>query len=132
MGPLLNNYGRSASTPRPIPHVKGNDAEVNRERGFGDSQLLDHGIRQRPATPDPHVKGLQAQINYDNGQGRYVTELFHQYGKLERDIHSAPKVKFDGVQNLIKGQGGEMRRTLSQCPPTGRQREHLQSVPPWS
>ena len=132
MGPLLNNYGQSALTPKPIPHVKGNDAVINREKGRGDSQLLDHGIRQRPATPDPHVKGFQAQTNYDNGQGRHVTELFHQYGKLEKGAQTAPKVKFDGVQNLIKGQGGEMRRTLSQCPPTERHRERLQSIPPWS
>lgn len=132
MGPLLNNYGRSASTPRPAPHVKGDDAVINREKGLGDSQLLDHGIRQRPATPDPHVKGIQAQTNYDNGQGRHVTELFHQYGRLQQKPPTLPKVKFDGVDNLIKGQGGEMRKTLSQCPLTERHRESLQSVPPWS
>lgn len=122
MGPLLNNYGRSSATPRPVPHVKGVDAEMNREKGHGDSQLFDYRVRHRLTTPEPHVKGLQAQTNYDLGQGRHVNELFTQYGKLQQTIPNAPKVKYDGVQNLIKGQGDSMRKTLSQCPPTQRPR----------
>ena len=132
MGSLLNNYGRSAATPRPIPHVKGIDAEVNREKGYGDARLITHGIDHRLSTPEPHVKGLQAQTNYDMGQGHHVNELFHQYGKLKQTAQAPPKVKYDGVQNFIKGQGDDMRKTLSQCPPTSRHFERPQSVPPWS
>ncbi len=132
MGPILNDYGRISTTPRPIPHVNGIDAQMNREKGHGDSQLFDHSIHRRLPTPEPHVKGVQAQANYDMGQGRHVNELFHQYGKLQHSNQTAPKVKYDGVHNLIKGQGDSMRKTISQCPPTNRQKERLQSVPSWS
>ncbi len=131
MGPLLNNYGRSSTTPRPVPNVKGHNAEVNREKGFGDSQLLDHGVDRRLPTPEPHVKGLQAQLNYDMGQGHHVNELFSQYGKIKQSAPNAPKVKYDGVHNLIKGRGGEMRKTISQCPPTNRHFERPPSAPLW-
>lgn len=120
MGPLLNNYGRNSATPRPARHVIGTDAEMNRERGQGDSQLFDHRVQHRLTTPEPNVKGLQAQTNYDMGQGRNVTELFHQYGRLKQPNQNAPKVKYDGIQNLINGQGDSMRKTLSQCPLTHR------------
>jgi hypothetical protein len=132
MGPLLNNYGRSSSTPRPAPNVKGTSAENNREKGFGDSQLLKHTVDPRLPTPEPHVKGLQAHLNYDMGQGHHVNELFSQYGKLKQSAQAPPKVKYDGVHNLIKGQGGEMRKTLSQCPPTSRHYERPPSAPIWS
>jgi hypothetical protein len=131
MGPILNNDHRSSATPRPIPHVKGTAAEINREKGLGDSQLLDHGVNRRLSTPDPHIKGDQAQLNYDMGQGRHVNELFHQYGKLQQTAKSVPKVKFDGVHNFNKGQGDAMRKTIGQCPPTSRHIERPQSVPSW-
>ncbi len=131
MGPILNNDSRSSATPRPIPHVKGTDAEINRGKGHGDSQLLDHRVDRRLPTPEPNIKGVQAQLNYDMGQGHHVNELFHQYGKLEQTAQSAPKVKFDGVQNLIKGQGDAMRKTIAQCPPTNRRIERPDSVPSW-
>jgi hypothetical protein len=128
MGPILNNYGRNISTPRRIPHVKGVDAEMNREKGHGDSELFAHRIDRRLPTPEPNVKGAQAQLNYDMGQGHHVNELFHQYGQLKTSSQNAPKVKFDGVQNLIKGQGDDMRKTISQCPPTNRHFERPQSA----
>lgn len=132
MGPILNNHGPSMTTPRPVPHVKGTAAELNREKGRGDSHIINHGVDQRLPTPEPHVKGVQAQLNYDLGQGRSVNQLFGQYGQLPQPNPSAPKVKHDGVQNLIKGQGDAMRKTLSQCPPTTRLSQHPQSVPPWA
>ena len=129
MGPIINNYGRASATPRPNPHVKGIAAETNFQKGQGDSQLLEHGLNHRLPTPEPHVKGDQAHLNYDYGQGRHVDELFHQYGQLPQSTRSAPKIKHDGVQNLIKGQGDSMRKTLSQCPPSSRHIERPQSVP---
>jgi hypothetical protein len=131
MGPILNNYGRSSATPRPIPHVKGVDAEMNLQKGQGDSQIFGYGIDRRLPTPEPHLKGTQAQLNYDMGQGRHMNEIFHQYGKLEQSTRSAPKVKYDGVENLIKGQGDSMKKTLSQCPPTNRRIERPPSAPLW-
>jgi hypothetical protein len=125
MGTILNNYGRSSTTPRPYRNVKGIDAEMNREKGHGDAQLFNYNIERRLPTPEPHVKGLQAQLNYDMGQGHHVNELFSQYGKLQESSQTVPKVKYDGVQNLLKGQGDAMRKTLSQCPLTNRP----QSVP---
>ena len=110
MGPIINNYGRASTTPRPIPHVKGVAAEINRQKGYGDSQLLGHGIDRRPATPEQNLKGNQAHLNYDMGQGHHVNELFHQYGKLQQASRAGPKVKYDGVQNLLKGQGDSMRK----------------------
>ncbi|CAF2390424.1 unnamed protein product [Rotaria sp. Silwood2] len=132
MGPILNNYGRTSATPRPVPHVKGFDAEVNLQKGLGDSQLLQHGIDRYIPTPEPHVKGDQAYSNYDNGQGHHVNTLFHQYGKLQQSARAPPKVKYDGIENLRKGQGDDMRKTLSQCPPTNRHMERPQSASYWS
>ncbi len=132
MGPIINNYGRRSTTPRPIPHVKGIAAEMNLQKGHGDSQLLEHDIDRRFRTPDQNLKGNQAHLNYDMGQGHHVNELFHQYGKLEQSTRAAPKVKYDGVQNLLKGQGDAMRKTIGQCPPTSRYRERPQSATLWS
>ena len=129
MGPILNNYGDNLSTPRRIPHVKGNDAEMNRHKGHGDIQLLQHSIDYRRPTAEPHVKGDQAHLNYDIGQGRRVNELFHKYGQLHQSARGPPKVKFDGVENYTKGQGNAMLKTLSQCPPTDRHMQRPQSVP---
>lgn len=120
MGPILNSYGRAAPSPRPAAHVKGEAAENNRRKGQGDAMLLDYGVDRRTATPEPHLKGVQAQLNYDMGQGHHVDQLFHQYGHLPQTARSAPKVKYDGVQNMLKGQGDAMRKALSQCPPTSR------------
>lgn len=131
MGPILNGYARSAPSPRPVVHVKGEAAENNWRKGQGESQLLDHRIDPRVPTPEPHIKGHQAQMNYDMGQGRHVDELFHQYGKLPQSARSAPKVKFDGVQNMLKGQGDAMRKALAQCPPTSRAMERPPSAPMW-
>ena len=132
MGSILSNYGRSSSTPRPVPNVKGTNAEHNREKGFGDSQLLDHGVNRRVPTPEPHIKGAQAQLNYSMGQGHHVNELLSQYGKLKQSAPSAPKVTYDGVDNLIRGQGGEMRKTISQMPLTRRHFDRPPSAPIWS
>ncbi|CAF0830641.1 unnamed protein product [Rotaria sp. Silwood1] len=132
MGPILNNYGRTSATPRPIPNVKGLDAEMNLQKGLGDSQLLQHGIDRYTPTPEPHVKGDQAHSNYDMGQGHHVNDLFHQYGKLQQPARAPPKVKYDGIENLRKGQGDAMRKTLSQCPPTNRRIERPQSASYWS
>lgn len=132
MGSLLNRYGSASTSTRPIPHVKGTAAEINRERGLGDSGIINHRVEQRLSTPEPHIKGSQAQLNYDLGQGRYVNELFTQYGKLAQSTPNAPKVKYDGVQNLIRGQGDAMRKTLAQCPPTNRQAQRSESIPPWA
>jgi hypothetical protein len=131
MGKLLNNYGRVSATPRAGPNVIGYDAEMNFQKGRGDSQLLGYGIERRLSTPDPHVKGDQAQLNYDKGQGRHVNELFQHYGKLQQSAQAAPKVNRDGVQNLIKGQGDSMKKTLSQCPLTNRRIERPPSAPLW-
>ena len=132
MGSVLHNDGRVSATPRPIRNVKGIDAELNREKGRGDSQLFNHHIHNRLPTPEPHVKGLQAQINYDQGQGHDINELFHQYGKVPLSTQAAPKVKYDGVQNLMKGQGDAMRKTISQHPPTSRHVQRPLSAAPWS
>lgn len=133
LGPILNNYGRAVASPRPAPHVKGMAAEMNLQKAQGDSRLLAHGLDRRSPTPEPHLKGSQAQANYDMGQGHHVDQLFHQYGRMEQSSRSGPKVKYDGVQNMIKGQGDEMRKTLSQCPPTSRHHvERPQSAPRWS
>lgn len=132
MGSLLHDYGRASATPRPMSCVKGADAKINQQKGLGDSQLLYHGIKTNEPIPEPHVKGDQASLNYDLGQGRYVNELFHQYGKLEQTPRNAPKVKFGGVENMLKGQGDSMRKTLSQCPPTTRNAERPPSVSLWS
>lgn len=120
MGSILNQYGRSAPSPRPIPHVKGEAAEMNLQRGHGDSQLLEYVKEERMRTPDPHLKGSQAHFNYEMSQGQNVDELFHQYGKLPLSTQAAPKVKLDGLQYRMRGQGDEMRKTLNQCPPTAR------------
>ncbi|CAF1969463.1 unnamed protein product [Rotaria magnacalcarata] len=132
MGPIMNNYGHNSATPRPIPHVKGTAAEVNLQKGLGDSQLLQHDIDHYTPTPEPHVKGNQALFNYDMGQGHHVNDLFQQYGKLQQSARAPPKVKYDGVENLRKGQGDSMRKTLSQCPPTTRNMKRPQSVSYWS
>ncbi|UJR10634.1 hypothetical protein I4U23_014831 [Adineta vaga] len=132
MGPILNNYGRSASTPRPNPHVKGLAAESNLLKGKGDCHLLEHGYDRYVPTPEPHLKGTQAHMNYEMGQGQHVNELFHQYGKLQRSARTAPKVKYGGVDNLLKGQGDAMKKTLSQCPPTHRRVERPLTATLWS
>ncbi|CAF0946536.1 unnamed protein product [Adineta ricciae] len=133
MGPILNNYGRSApATPRPNPRVKSHEAEVNLEKGKGDSHLLKHGHERYTSTPEPNVKGTQAHLNYEMGQGQHVNQLFHQYGRLQQSARSAPKVKYDGVNNLLKGQGDAMKKTLSQCPPTHRRVERPPSATLWS
>ncbi|CAF1313219.1 unnamed protein product [Adineta steineri] len=132
MGPILNNYGRSSATPRSVPpHVKGLAAQMNREKGRGDSQLLEHGIKRHVPISELNLKGEQAHLNYDMGQGHHVNELFHRYGKLQQSARTAPKVKFDGVDNFAKGQGDSMRKTLSQCPPTNRRMERPQTAPFW-
>jgi hypothetical protein len=132
MGPILNNYGRVAPSPRPGPHVKGLAAELNLQRSYGDSQLLEHGHDRRLPTPEQHLKGSQAQLNYDMGQGHVVDQLFHEYGKIPQSSRSAPKVKYDGVDNMIKGRGDAMRKALSQCPPTNRHVQRSHSATTWS
>ncbi|CAF1398258.1 unnamed protein product [Rotaria sordida] len=132
IGPILNSYGRTSATPRPIPHVKGFDAEMNLQKGLGDSQMLQHGIKRPISTPEPHVKGDQAHLNYDMGQGYHVNNIFHQYGKLQQSARAPPKVKHEGIENLRKGQGDTMRKTLSQCPLTNRDIERPQSASYWS
>jgi len=131
VGPMINNYGRHPSSPRPIPSVKGNAAEMNLQKGYGDSHILQHDNAHRPPTPEPNVKGVQAHLNYDMGQGRHVHKLFHEYGKLPQSARAAPKVKYDGVRNFKHGQGDAMRKAISQCPPSNRYPDRPQSVPLW-
>ncbi len=131
LGPILNNYGRVAPSPRPVPNIKGFAAEANLQKGYGDSQILEHVADRRLPTPEPNVKGTQAQINYDMGQGRHVNKLFYEYGKLPQSARAAPKVKYDGVQNHANGQGDGMRKAISQCPPSTRYLERPQSAAVW-
>ena len=131
MGSILNPNSRMAPSSRPIPHVKGEAAEMNLQRGLGDSQLLEHGVKTRIPTPEPHLKGYNAQFNHDAGQGHHVNELFHQYGKLPQSIRSGPKVSYDGLENRRKGQGDEMRKALAQCPPTSRPSQRPPSASYW-
>jgi len=131
MGRLLGNYGRAPLSPQRIPHVNGDAAEANLQKGLGDSRILQHGNSSRPPSPDPHVNGVQAQANYDMGQGRLVNRLFYDYGKLPQSAQTVPKVKYDGIQNFKNGQGDAMRKTISQCPPSMRYLERPQSVPLW-
>ncbi|CAF3388271.1 unnamed protein product [Rotaria sp. Silwood1] len=125
---ILNNYGHVTPSAKPVSHVKGDAAEVNLQKGYGHSHLLEHSIDNRPPSVEPHVKGTQAHLNYDMGHGRFVDKLFHEYGKLPQSARAPPKVKFDGVQNFVKGQGDAMRKTISQCPPSNRYLERPQSV----
>ncbi|CAF3646752.1 unnamed protein product [Adineta steineri] len=131
MGPILNNYGKVPPAPRPMPHVKGLAAEGNLQKGYGDSQILEHAADYRPRTADPHVKGVEAHINYDMGLGRHVDKLMYEYGHLPQSARTIPKVKFGGVDNFVKGQGDAMRKAISQCPPSQRYIERPQSVAAW-
>lgn len=131
MGPILNNYGSNPSTPRRPPSVKGMAAEVNLQKGYGDAQLLQHVVDSYKKTPEPHIKGEQAYLNYDMGQGRDMNELLHQYGQLQQSARAPPKVNHGGIENLRKGQGDEMRKTLSQCPPTSRHMQRPKSGSFW-
>ena len=131
LGSLLHKYGRAPLSPKPAPNVNGVDAENNLKRGRGDSNILTRGTEPRAPTPEPHVKGLQAQTNYEMGHGRSVDKLFHEYGKLPQSARTAPKVKYDGVQNYKQAQGDAMRKAISQCPPSYRVVERPQSVPLW-
>lgn len=131
LGPILNDYGHLPLSARPAPHVKGDAAEINLQKGLGNSKILEHTRSYREPTPDPHVKGAQAQLNYDNAQGRGMDKLLHEYGKLPQSARTIPKVKYDGVQNFEKAKGDAMRKALSQCPPSNRLHEHLQPIPSW-
>ncbi|CAF2788595.1 unnamed protein product [Rotaria sp. Silwood2] len=128
MGKILSNYGHVTPSSKPVSHVKGVAAEVNLQRGYGHSHLLEHDINNRPPSVKPHVSGMQAHLNYDMGRGRLVNRLFNEYGKLPQSARVPPKVKFDGVQNFAKGQGDAMRKTISQCPPSYRYLERPQSA----
>jgi hypothetical protein len=132
MGPILNNYGRHPLSPQAVPNVKGLAAEMNLQKGLGDSQILEHRTDHRPPTPEPNVKGVQGHLNYNMGQGRHVNKLFYEYGKLPQSARAPPKVKYGGIQNLQKAQGDAMRKAISQCPPSNRYPERTQSVPLWS
>ncbi|UJR35193.1 hypothetical protein I4U23_027960 [Adineta vaga] len=129
--PILNNYGREEPSPRPAPHVKGMAAEINLQKGYGDSQILEHKTDYRPRTAEPHVKGEQAQLNYDMGLGRHVDKLINEYGKLPQSARTVPKVRYNGFDNFEKAQGGAMRKAISQCPPSDRYIERPQPVPVW-
>ena len=131
MANLLSGYDRAGASPRPIPHVKGEAAELNRQRARGTSQLTEHGVHERMSTPEPHLSGVQAHSNYDFAQGRRISQLFHQYGKVPLSARPAAKVAYDGVDNRNKSQGDAMRKTISQCPRSSRYIERPQSVPSW-
>ncbi|CAF0781639.1 unnamed protein product [Adineta ricciae] len=130
VGPILNNSGGEERSPRPVPHVKGFAAENNLQKGYGDSQILEHKADYRPRTADPHVKGEQAQLNYDAGLGRHVDKLLNEYGKLPQSARAVPKVRYDGIDVLEKSQGGNMRKAISQCPPSNRYLERPVPVLP--
>jgi hypothetical protein len=119
-------------SPRPNPNVIGVQAENNLQKSLGDINMLEHKHDRPTSTPEPNVVGLQAHTNYDNAQGRHVNKLFNHYGKLPQSARVVPKVKYGGVENLKKAQGDAMRKTISQCPPSYRHIQQLQSVPPWS
>ncbi|CAF1645790.1 unnamed protein product, partial [Adineta steineri] len=65
------------------------------------------------------------------GLGRHVDKLMYEYGHLPQSARTIPKVKFGGVDNFVKGQGGAMRKAISQCPPSQRYLERPQSVAAW-
>ena len=122
-------HGRFESfDPSSMAHVKGIEGENNLRKNYGDSCLLYHIADYRSSSTKPHVKGDQAHMNYNAAQGHYVNELFHEHDNIPRSARTIPKVKYDGVQNFEKGQGNAMRKTISQCPPSTRDNERLQSV----
>lgn len=128
MGEIFNNYGQVAMSPRRAPNVKGMAAEINLQKSYGDSMIIHHGVEYTPPSAEPQIKGAQAQSNYEMGQGHNVHQLFHEYGKLLQSARIQPKIKYGGVDNLIKGQGDAMRKAISQCPPSTRFIERPRSV----
>jgi len=128
-GTVIHDYKSVPASPRPNPNVKGVAAENNLQKSLGDINMLQHKHDRPSSTPEPNVLGLQAYANYDNGQGRHVNNLFHHYGKLPQSARVVPKVKYGGIENLKKSQGDAMRKAISQCPPSYRPIERLQSVP---
>jgi len=128
LGSILHNYGHNEPPPQPNPHIQGAAAEFNLHRGQGHAHLLEYTNESRPTTAEPHVIGTQAHINYETGQGRAVNKLFHEYGKLPQSARLPPKVKYGGVQNYENSQGTAMMKAITQCPPSNRYIEQLQSV----
>jgi hypothetical protein len=131
LGSIMNNYGRHPLSAKPVPNVKGAAAEMNLQKSYGHTQILEHGVERYVSTPEPNVKGVQAHLNYDMSQGRSVNKLFTEYGKLPQSARTAPKVKYDGVQNEVNSRGDAMRKAISQCPPSNRYLRSSQSVPLW-
>lgn len=105
---------------------------MNFRKGRGQSHLLEHNNTFREAQPAPHVKGDQGHFNYEVAQGRAVTQLFHEYGKLPQSARTIPKVKYGGLDNFRNARGEAMRKTLCQQPPSHRYIERPQSAPLWT
>ena len=129
---VFYEYGHVTPVAPPDPHVKGMAAEMNFRKGRGVSNLLEHNNTFREPQHGPHVKGNQAHVNYEVAQGRAVSKLFHEYGKLPHSARTMPKVKYGGLDNFQKARGEAMRKTLSQCPPSRRYIERPQSAPLWT
>jgi hypothetical protein len=128
-GSVIHDPKSVPVSPRLNPNVIGVQAENNLQKSLGDIDMLDHKIDRPTSTPEPHIFGTQAHANYDNAQGRDVNQLFNEYGKLPQSTQAQPKVKYGGVNNLNKARGDAMRKAISQCPPSYRRMERLQSVP---
>lgn len=126
---MLSHYGRFPSSPRAVPHVKGDAAEANLRKGLGDTPILEHRLDHRLPTPEPHVTGSQALETYEKAQGGAMNNLIHHYGHLPRSARTIPKVKFDGIRVHANAQGDAMRKCLSQKPPSYRYRERPLPVP---